>query len=83
MNTVNIRILFFGSLRAYFGDQMQMQVTHGLEIGDVMEILKTKSPDASDVLASCRVAVDSELEQCDFKLNQPHELAILPPFSGG
>lgn len=83
MDTVSIRILFFGSLKAHFGDQLQMPVSRGLEVQDLIEILKTKSPGASDILLSCQVAVNSEVERTDFRIDQSCELAILPPFSGG
>ena len=83
MDLVDINVLFFGPLKTHFGSQLQMMVPKGLELRALIDMLKEKSPSASQILTSCRVAVDSELERGDFAINQSYRIAILPPFSGG
>lgn len=83
MNIIKVQILFFGALKGHFGDHMMMSIPKGLVLAQLIEILKEKTPAASEILSSCQVAVDSGLEKEDFMLTKSHEIAILPPFSGG
>lgn len=83
MEKIEIKILFFGSLKQHYGNQMQMEIPKGLPLGELIGMLKKKSPEASEILTSCQVAVNSELENQYFAIHQPYEIAILPPFSGG
>jgi molybdopterin converting factor small subunit len=83
MNIINIQIVFFGALKSHFGSHLQMSVPKGMALGQLVEILAEKAPAASEILTSCRIAVDSALEKENFTLRKSHEIAILPPFSGG
>ena len=83
MDTVDIKLLFFGSLKMHYGNQLQMHIPKGLLLGELMELLKEKSPGASEILTSCQVAVNSAIEHEDFAIDQSYEIAVLPPFSGG
>jgi molybdopterin converting factor small subunit len=83
METVNISLVFFGSLKGFFGNQSDISVPRGTNLGILLKILKDKAPDATEILNSCRIAINSEFETIDFTIVQPGEIAILPPFSGG
>jgi molybdopterin converting factor small subunit len=83
MENIVLNVLFFGSLKTYFGNRQQLQVPMGLKLDAFINMLKEQSPAASGILVSCQVAVDNELQREDFSLQQPSEIAILPPFSGG
>ena len=83
MQTVTINLLFFGSLKSHFGVDLCMLVPIGTNLATIFKILQDKKPDAAEILKSCQIAVDSELETKDFIIVQSSEVAILPPFSGG
>jgi molybdopterin converting factor small subunit len=83
METVNIHLVFFGSLKNFFGSVSEMAVPKGTNLDILIKMLRDREPDAVDVLNTCRVAVNSEFETKDFAIVQPGEIAILPPFSGG
>ena len=83
METVNINLVFFGSLKGFFGNHSDISVPRGTNLGILLKMLKDKVPDAIEILNSCRVAVNSEFKTSDFTIVQPGEIAILPPFSGG
>lgn len=83
MRNIQIKVLFFGSLKEFFCDQVELQVPDNINLGRLMKIFKEKSPEASNILSSCRIAVDNELRDLDFIVNEPLEIAFLPPYSGG
>ncbi len=83
MDNITLKIVFFGSLKSYFGSQLQMNVTKGSNLVLLVKQLADMVPDSIPMLGSCKIAVDSELKSEDFSIVQSHEIAILPPFSGG
>lgn len=83
MNTVNVKLLFFGSLKIHFGNIQQLAVPRGFQLGTILDILKDSSPAASETLRVCSIAVDKEFRNIDYVIDQHCEVAILPPFSGG
>lgn len=83
MDSIDIKVIFFGALKAHYGAEIAMSVPKGLKLRSLRMLLKEKSPEASYILESCQIAVDSQLRQDTYSLDQPHEIAVLPPFSGG
>lgn len=83
MNLLEHNLLFFGSLKSHFGNQMSIKVPKGVSLGTVIHMLNEKAPAASDILAVCRIAINTELEKEDFIMEQSCEIAFLPPYSGG
>jgi molybdopterin converting factor small subunit len=83
MEAVKLNLIFFGPLKKYFGEHMAMHLSAGTSLKTIIQNLQEKEPDAINILASCQIAVDSELETQDFIITQTAEIAILPPFSGG
>jgi molybdopterin converting factor small subunit len=83
MEYINIRILFFGSLKSYFGNHLKLHVQKGLKVGSIINQLKEKTPEADKILSSCRIAVDEEVQDEEYELKKSGEIAILPPYSGG
>jgi Molybdopterin converting factor, small subunit len=83
MNTINIKILFFGLLKTYFGSQITLSIQRGATLRELLFQLKEKIPEVTEVLEVCQLAVNSTLVDEDFLLFEPDEVAILPPFSGG
>ena len=83
MKMIALNILFFGSLKTYFGNHQLIEIPHGSSVKDLLLHLKQNVPEAGEILTSCQVAVNSMLEKDDYLLIDCHEIAILPPFSGG
>ena len=83
METLELNILFFGALKAHFGSSMNLSVNKGINLFEVLKLLLEKRPDASNILASCQLAVNSNLVETEYIISESCELAILPPFSGG
>jgi hypothetical protein len=83
MNQITINLTFYGSLKSFFGEKQQMQVPEELDLAGVVQILKKKQPMASAQLDSCRLAVGSEFEAMEYRIIEPVEVVVMPPFSGG
>lgn len=83
MKNIQINVWFFGSLKDFFGEQVQLQIPNAINLGGLMHLFKEKSPLASQILSSSRIAVDNEFQDIDFVITHPHEIAFLPPYSGG
>jgi len=83
MNSINVHILFFGPLKTYFGNKVNLSLPNETLIKVLVTRLKEVSPEASSLLDSCKIAVNSIIENDDFQLVDSCEVAILPPFSGG
>lgn len=83
MDTIDINILFFGSLKTYFGDNLSMSISKGTQLVNILDILKQKAPESIAELSYCKIAVDSVMENENYIIEKSSEIAILPPFSGG
>jgi molybdopterin converting factor small subunit len=83
MESVEIKILFFGALKQYYGESMMLTLQAGILTQDVLKMLIERKPDAFEVLESSQVAVNSTIVASDYCITQACELAVLPPFSGG
>lgn len=83
MSSITLNILFFGPLKNFFGEKLSLIVPEGSVLEEVITKLKIISPEASDLLDSCKIAIDSTIEEPNFTLCKACEIAILPPFSGG
>lgn len=83
MDHISLNILFFGALKSYFGNTLQLSVSIGDSLEDVILKLKSSNGLASDILSSCQLAVNGTIVNDKFVLLEPCEIAVLPPFSGG
>lgn len=83
MENIDINVLFFGSLKPIYGNQMNLSIPRGLQLAAFIAKLKEMSPEATELLDSCRIAIDCELKNDDFAIDKSYELAVLPPYSGG
>ena len=78
-----IKIICFAGLRKYFGNETSVHVESGSAYSKVIEALKVLNPEASEVLSSCRIAVNEEFVRLDEPIKPEDTLFIIPPSSGG
>jgi len=78
-----IKIICFAGLRKYFGNEITVLVKSGASYSEVIDELKAINPEATDVLSSCRIAVNEEFISLDEPLKTENILFLIPPSSGG
>ncbi len=83
MENISIKILFFGSLKDWFGNFLELEVSKGIKLSKLLNILKESRPGSETILDSCQFAVNLQIEDNGFSISSPCEIAVLPPFSGG
>lgn len=80
---MKLKILAFGIAKDIFGTpEKLLQVNDGLNVGQLKNVLEQEFPELKK-LKSYFIAVDEEYADDDQILNSIHEIAIIPPVSGG
>lgn len=80
---MKLKILAFGIAKDIFGTPEKLvQVNDGLNVGQLKNVLEQEFPELKK-LKSYFIAVDEEYADDDQILNSIHEIAIIPPVSGG
>jgi molybdopterin converting factor small subunit len=83
METITLNIVFYGALKAFFGDKLTINKPLGCTITEVIQLLQESKIDAKELLDSCQCAIDSDIISKEHQLMVSSELILLPPFSGG
>ena len=83
MDKRTIKIICFAGLRKYFGSETTVQVVSGASYSKVIDELKAMNPEATDVLSSCRIAVNEEFISLDEPIKSENTIFLIPPSSGG
>lgn len=78
-----IKIICFAGLRKYFGSETTVLVETGASYSTVIDELKLINTEATEVLSSCRIAVNEEFISLDEPLKPGNTLFLIPPSSGG
>jgi molybdopterin converting factor small subunit len=78
-----IKIICFAGLRKYFGSEVTVLVESGACYSKIIDELKVITPDATEVLASCRIAVNEEFVSLNDPVNPENTIFLIPPSSGG
>lgn len=60
-----------------------VEVAEGADLAHVAVALVNKYPQLKNLLAISRWAVDQEFAPLDSVVNEQHEVAMIPPVSGG
>ncbi len=77
---MRVRVLYFGVLKDYFGDEADV----GLPEGATVAALMLQHEDRANVLwKSIAVAVNRDYAKLTDRLHEGDEVALLPPVSGG
>lgn len=78
-----IKIICFAGLRKYFGSEVTVLVESGASYSKVIVELKAIKPEATEVLSSCRIAVNEEFISLSEPLKPENTIFLIPPSSGG
>lgn len=81
---MHLRVLLFAGLRERLRrDSVDLELTPGARVRDLLAALAREQPELSASLSVCRVAVDHEFVGPDHVIAEGSEVAIIPPVSGG
>lgn len=83
MNKTPIKIICFAGLRKYFGSELTVLVETGASYSQVINELKVINPEATEILSSCRIAVNEDFISLEELLEPENILFLIPPSSGG
>ena len=81
---MQINVLLFAAAReAAQSDSIQIDVAENASAADVLAELSQQIPAIQQLIPSCRLAVDNCYVSNDAIVGQGHEVALIPPVSGG
>ena len=80
---MNVVVLMFGALADRAAKQDTFDLPQPASAGDVVAAVRSRYPDASDVLERCSVAVNRQTVDRAHVVGEGDEVALLPPVSGG
>lgn len=81
---MQIEVLMFAAAREAAGtEKINIEVADGACAGDVMDAIGKRLPELADLLPSCRLAIDNSYVARDSLFCSEHEIALIPPVSGG
>lgn len=83
MEQLTVQVVCFAGLRKYFGSKTEVKVEVGSNYHAILEALAKVNPEASEVLESCRIAVNEQFVSPDSPLKQVDTVFLIPPSSGG
>lgn len=83
MDKRSIRIICFAGLRKYFGSETNVRVGTNGSYSDIVDQLKLLNPEATEVLTSCRIAVNEDFVLLSEPLKPESTIYLIPPSSGG
>ena len=79
-----VTVLYFASVRDRIGrDHDVVELPAHSTDHAVLDILARMRPEAADLLAACRLAVDHAFVSGAIELHATSEVAVIPPVSGG
>lgn len=82
--TVTVTVLYFASLRDRLGREREIvELPARTTDRAVLDALARLRPEAADLLATCRLAVDHAFAAGAVELRAESEVAVIPPVSGG
>ncbi|KAA1261699.1 ThiS family protein [Rubripirellula obstinata] len=81
---MKIEVMMFAAAKESVGsDRITLELEQPATSGSLMEQLGQIHPGLKPLLPSCRLAVDDQYVPDDFPLGSHHEIALIPPVSGG
>ncbi|BBE17441.1 hypothetical protein AQPE_1591 [Aquipluma nitroreducens] len=78
-----IKIICFAGLRKYFGSETTVHVESGDNYSVIIDGLKAINPEATEVLTSCRIAVNEAFVSLGDPIKTENAIFLIPPSSGG
>lgn len=83
MEKRSVKIKCFAGLRKFFGSEVTVLVEPDSSYIKVIEALQLLNPEATEILSSCRIAVNEDFVQLSETMKQEDTLFLIPPSSGG
>ena len=80
---MTIRVRVFGGMRAFFAEDLDVELAEGVAVCDVARELGNMRPACAALLANCVYALDSGFVDPECVLREGAVLEVMPPFSGG
>jgi molybdopterin converting factor subunit 1 len=81
---MTVRLRFFASMRERMRrSEADWVLPAGATVGDLWEALAAQHPQLRDLGASVSFAVNREYVDCNHRLSENDEVALIPPVSGG
>ena len=81
---MQVRVLFFGSLRDFFGRSSEtVTLPEGAPVSELLEHYLVEKPELKKFMPSIALSVNQEYATRDLYLRDRDEVALLPPVSGG
>ncbi|MBO0680240.1 MoaD/ThiS family protein [Mycolicibacterium sp. S2-37] len=83
--TVRVTVRFFAAARAAAGaESMELTLTPGTTVAEVVAELSSRTPELARVLARCSYLCDGvAVRDQTLTLDNAQTLDVLPPFAGG
>src|SRR5262245_53020040 len=82
--SVRVSVQLFGGARQRAGRaRIELDLPESARVSDLRAALAAQEPALAPLLASVRIAVDSEYAEEDRVIPEGAELAVIPPVSGG
>ncbi len=79
-----IELLLFASSKDLFGkSQITIELPDEATVGDLKAALKERQPDAASLIQRCAFSVDQQYATDTTVILAKHEIAMIPPVSGG
>lgn len=83
MEKVPVKVICFAGLRKYFGSGITVFVEPGASCSEIIDEMTRMTPNAGEVLTTCRIAVNEEFISPNEKIESETTLILIPPSSGG
>jgi molybdopterin synthase sulfur carrier subunit len=77
-----MKVQVFAGLKEYFDREFELD-TNDLTVEELKGTLTQLQPSVTEILSSCRFAVDDSFIDKDYKLKKDDVVSIIPPSSGG
>ena len=79
-----IELLLFASSKDLFGKpRISIELSNEATVGDLKAALTAQQPDAASLIQRCAFSVDQQYANDSTVLHAKHEIAMIPPVSGG
>jgi len=81
---LTLRVLLFAKLRDVVGaESVAVELAPGATIAALRQRLAATHPTLAPLLERCAIAVNHDFVEDSHPLTEGHEVAIIPPVSGG
>lgn len=78
-----VKVKLFAALKDHFDSSMEIELKQDATISDLVDYLINMQTKSMDLLSVTRFAIDNELVNKDYPLNDDSQIFLYPPSSGG